>query len=473
MNKLIIFFCCLFFSTNDKTQKADSLPIQKNMIHKVDTANVDSFSEERIYNAQVLERFFQKLKGNESNKDQKISIVHIGDSHIQGDLMTNEIRKNLQQKFGNAGRGLVFPYQLAKTNGSYNERFYSNRSWESYRNIHPFKSVPVGLSGIGLWRDNGGFAVELNIKDPAYKFNSIHIITPQNQNMFDLATSSQTKTIQSTERKIITHKIKKGEAISTIADKYNISVAEIKRENHLKSNNIRAGRTLKILTNETKPKNITSSEFVSLDLQSDSFSHYYHSEKALSKIFLVPNKEASKYELNGLVLENDAPGILYSGIGVNGAKYSDYNKYPLFFEQLKALHPDLLVFSLGTNESYDHMEASAYIKEIREFIKNIKNQNGDVSIIIMTPPPSLLKARRPNTYIRDYAKSIIEIAKTDGFAVWDLYDEFGGMEGIRNLKSSGLIGPDWVHYSKKGYEKQGNLFTEAFIKAYDNFKLKN
>ena len=472
MNKLIIFFCCLFFSANDKTQKIHSQPITKQMISKVDSTTIEPFSDNQIYNANVLENFFLKLEESERYNNQKISIVHIGDSHIQGDLMTNEIRKNLQQKFGNAGRGFVFPYQLAKTNGSYNERFYSNRTWESYRNIHPFKNVPVGLSGIALWRGNGGFAVELNIKDAAYKFNSIYVITPQNQKMFDLALSSQTKITQTTERKIINHKIKKGEAISTIADKYNISVADIKRENHLKSNSIRAGRTLKILTNETRPKNITSSEFVPLDIESDSFSHSYHSDKPLDKIYLIPNKNEDKFELNGIVLEKDAPGLIYSSIGVNGAKFSDYNKYPLFFEQLKALHPDLLVFSLGTNESYDHMEADAYIKELRLFIKNIKEQNSKVSIIVMTPPPSLLKARKPNTYIRDYAKSIKEIALTDGFAVWDLYTEFGGMDGIRNLKASGLIGPDWVHYSKNGYEKQGNLFTKAFLKAYDNFKLK-
>ena len=473
MNRLIVFFCCLFFSTNDKIPQTNIAPIKHNMIHKVDTAAVDSFSGDRIYNAEVLQTFFSKLKTNESQNSQKINIVHIGDSHIQSDLMSNEIRKNLQQKFGNAGRGLVFPYQLAKTNGSYNERFRSNRVWESYRNIHPFRSVPVGLSGIALWRDNGGFAVELNVKDAAYKFNTIKIITPQNQNMFDLAIASQTKTIQSTERRVITHKIKKGEAISTIADKYNVSIADIKSENRLKSNNIRAGRTLKIRTNETRPRNITSSEFVPLNLESDSFTHYYNSEKALDRIFLIPNKGSSKYELNGIVLEKDAQGLIYSSIGVNGAKFSDYNKYPLFFQQLKVLHSDLVIVSLGTNESYDHMEAADYIKELRDFIKNVKEQNGDVSILVMTPPPSLLKARRPNVYIRDYAKSILEVAKTDGFAVWDLYNEFGGMDGIRTLKSTGLIGPDYVHYSKKGYEKQGNLFTTAFLKAYDNFKLKN
>jgi LysM repeat protein len=472
MNKLIIFFCCLFFSTNDKAEKSVSPSIPKSMISKIDSTAVESYIGNHIHNAKVLESFFKKLKENESDNKQKINIVHIGDSHIQSDLMTNKIRKILQQQFGNAGRGLVFPYQLAKTNGSYNERFHSNRSWETYRNIYPVKNRPIGLTGIGLWRDNGDFAVQLDVKDPSYKFNSIHIITPQNQNMFDLAISSHTSIIESTERKVITHKIKKGEAISVIADKYNISVADIKRENHLKSNNIRAGRTLRILTNETKPKNIKSSEFVPLNLESDSFSHYYKSEKSLDKIYLIPNKSASEFELNGLVLEKDNPGITYSGIGVNGAKFSDYNKYPLFFEQLKALHPDLLIFSLGTNESYENLGVTGYIKELQEFIKNLKEQNINVPILVMTPPPSLHRRKKPNVYIKDYAERIINVAEKDDFAVWDLYDEFGGMTGIRKLRSEGLIGPDFVHYSKKGYEKQAKLFTEAFLKAYDNFKSK-
>lgn len=471
INKLIFFVCCLFFATNEKTPKTDAHPTPKSMIQKADTATIDAPSDGQIYNANALADFFQKLEKNEEKKNQKINIVHIGDSHIQGDLMTNEVRKKLQQKFGNAGRGLVFPYQLARTNGSYNERFKSNRTWESYRNIYPVKGNPVGLSGIGLWRDSGGFVMEMNVKDPAYKFNTIKIITPQNQNMFDLAISSKINSIQTTEPKIITHKIKKGEVLGTIADKYNVSISEIKRDNHLKSNNIRAGRTLKITTKETRQKTISMSEFVPLKVESDTYSHFYNSQNALSRIFLIPNKEAKDYELNGIVLEKDASGVIYSGIGVNGAKYSDYNKYPLFFEQLKSLHPDLLVFSLGTNESYDHLDAEKYISELREFISNIRAQKIDAPIIVMTPPPSLLR-RKPNHFIDNYARQIINIAQKDGFAVWDLYSEFGGMSGVKQLKVQGLIGADWVHYSKKGYEKQGNLFTQAFLRSYDNFKLK-
>jgi lysophospholipase L1-like esterase len=118
------------------------------------------------------------------------------------------------------------------------------------------------------------------------------------------------------------------------------------------------------------------------------------------------------------------------------------------------------------------MEAAAYLTELRAFIGHIRAQHITVPILVMTPPPSLLKNRKPNVYVQDYAKSIIEISKSEDFAVWDLYQEFGGLEGIQNLKTTGLIGPDWVHYSKKGYEKQGDLFSQAFLKAYDNFKLK-
>ena len=91
MNKLIIFFCCLFLSANNKVQKTAPLPITKPMSSKIDTTTVDSFSDDKIYNAKALESIFKKLNENDSQRSQKINMVHIGDSHIQGDLMTNEL----------------------------------------------------------------------------------------------------------------------------------------------------------------------------------------------------------------------------------------------------------------------------------------------------------------------------------------------------------------------------------------------
>lgn len=59
-----------------------------------------------IINDSTLQTFFAKLQSGQ----QTVNIVHIGDSHIQGNMLTAEVRRLLQEKFGNAGRGLVFPY---------------------------------------------------------------------------------------------------------------------------------------------------------------------------------------------------------------------------------------------------------------------------------------------------------------------------------------------------------------------------
>ena len=465
----LLTFALLCFNCQGQT---DSLSLEVDSV-SVDTTDVAVIPENHLYNAKILKPFFTKLEKLQTTKSGKINIVHIGDSHIQADLMTNPVRKKLQEEFGNAGRGFIFPYSLARTNGSYNERFSSNRSWESYRNIYPDKGNPVGLSGIGLWTKNKDFAVEINVKDSSYDFNRIKVITPKNQNLFDFATSSRTIVMESTVPKKITHKIKRGEAISIIADKYNVSVAQLKKANNLRSNNIQAGKTLKIPTGEMQAKSISRSEFIPKEIQSDKLTHFYISETPLNKIYLIPNEGVSDFALNGLVLENNNAGITYSSIGVNGAKFSDYNKYPLFFEQLKALQPDMIVLSLGTNETFDKMISSEYMVQLQQFVENMKSQGIVIPIIVSTPPPSLFKRKFPNTFAADYAENIIKTAEEKGFAVWDLYSQLGGLYGVNRLAAKGFMASDRVHYSKAGYEKQGNLLSEAILKAYSNFKSGN
>lgn len=468
LNKLCFVLLYLFFTGPAAAQVVDSTEVV------LDTLMVEEpvvYGENAIANQKALQKFFDKLYQLETTKTGKVNIVHIGDSHIQADLFTGVIRKALQDKFGNAGLGFSFPYNLAKTNGSYYVRYSSNESWNSYRNIYPVNGAPVGLSGIGLTTRTKDFAIEINVKDPAYEFNTLKIVTPQKQNLFDVATSSKTIVLESNVPKKINHKIKKGEAISIIADKYNVSVAEIKRANGLKNNNIRAGKVLRIPTNEMQKKSIKRSEFIPLSLTEEANAFSYTSEEAIKKIYLLPNKKASQFALNGLVFGKNMPGVIYSSIGVNGAKFSDYNKYPLFFEQVPVLQPDLLVVSLGTNETFDKMEMPAYMSQLNQFIENVRQKNPDVEILVMTPPPSLLYRRSLNTYAADYAKEINVQAEMRNHASWDLFSIFGGLYGVNKNYRQGLMAGDKVHYSKAGYEKQGTLFTEALLQAYESYKL--
>ena len=468
MNKVLFIVAFLLFFSKCQSQEIDSSYVE------IDSVSVDSIAvmntEIALINPDALICFYEKLAQlNASDKKDKINFVHIGDSHIQADLMTNVVRERLQSAYGNAGRGLVFPYNLAKTNGPWDVRFSSNGSFNSFRNVKPLSNENIGLTGILLQTKREDFAIELNAKEQDNYFTKIKILTPNNVGSFDLATAKKTIVFESQVLKTITHKIKSGDVLGSIADKYNISLTALKRANGLKSNNIRAGKTLKIPTNEKQNRSISRSEFIPLEIQKDAFSHYYKSENLLDKIYLIPNKDENTFELNGIVLENNDKGILYHNSGVNGAKFSDYNKYPLFFEQLKALNPDVLVLSFGTNESFDHMNSDAFIAQLDLFISNARKQNPFVEIMVATPPPSLFKRKYPNTFVADYSKKIIELAFSRRVAVWDLYSDLGGLYGINQNAKAGLIGGDRVHYTKAGYEKQGNLLAKAIMEAYQNY----
>ncbi|NMH29419.1 GDSL-type esterase/lipase family protein [Flavobacterium silvaticum] len=467
MNKLCLSLLLLCFvpmmgQTDTTLVAVDSV--------SVDTTAVEVLPANRIQFADNISSFYEKLAQLEASKNTKVNIVHIGDSHIQADLMTDKVRKVLQSHFGNAGRGFVFPHRLAGTNGSSDYKFTSNANWNGYRNINTPNGNPVGLSGNALTTKARDFVIEFDAKTDINAFNTVKVVTPDNKNLFDIAVAKRTIVLESTVPKKITHRIKNGEVLGSIAEKYNVSISAIKKANGLKNDRIRAGKTLKIPTNQMEAKKVERSEFIPLVMEAAPDFHFYHSDPALDKIYLLPATGASDFALSGLVLENDLPGLIYHSIGVNGAKFSDYSKYPAFFEELKALQPDLVVLSLGTNESFDKMSAADYMIQLQSFLQSVKSQLPQAVFLISTPPPSLFRRRYANTFAEDYAKKIIEMAATSGYAVWDLYDLFGGSKGVMRNAARGIIGGDRVHYTHKGYDKQGTLLSEAILNGYNDYK---
>ncbi|MGG7035521.1 MAG: GDSL-type esterase/lipase family protein [Flavobacterium sp.] len=462
-SKIYLFLVIFLFGFSLHAQETDSLLVETDSVDVV-------IPENGILNPNAMSTFLNKLADLEKTNSGKINIVHIGDSHIQADLLTDRIRTNLQNTFGNGGRGFVFPHKLARTNGSWDVRFISDVNWDNHKIVSTDYSSFLGLSGIALTTTAENFNIELSVKDSFDFFNTIKIITPENENSFAVATSKIATSVVVKISKKKTHKIKGGEVLSVIAAKYDVSVANLKKANGLKSENIRAGKILKIPSDEKQSVSKKTFSFQPLPMISDENYHYYSSDKSLNQIYLVPTQKTGKYALNGLVLENNNSGIVYHNIGINGCQLSHYNKYPLFFEQLKALKPDLVVVSLGTNESFSRLSSAEYMKQLNVFLQNIKTQNPNVEFLISTPPPSLFSRKIPNVFVADYANSIIENASKMNYSVWDLYSQMGGFANIKRNFNAGIIGSDRVHYTKSGYEKQGDLLSKAIIKTLDNYK---
>lgn len=360
-------------------------------------------NEREIKNDTVLWSFFDKIKSNQQQNDRVITIVHIGDSHLQAGILPEEIRNRLQQEFGNSGYGFTFPYLLAKTNGTDLIEYKSNIDWLSQRIVFENLGFPVGLSGIAFFTDRSDFYLNLKVKDPKYEFNQIRIFSPDNPSGFRI---SQTQ-------------------------------------------------------NENQP-----------ELKSDSFQTIAKFKDEITAVSLIPDGNNSQYALNGLILENGKPGILYHSIGVNGAKFTDYNKYPLFFDQLAELKPDLIIISLGTNTAFDKADYSVldFENHINEFFINLKSRNIDAPMLVTTPPPALRPKSEQNPKVPEFGDDLIRRSEQLNYAVWDLYRFLGGYENSQRLISEELWSEDRIHFSEKGYKQQGAALADAIINSYREFQ---
>ena len=63
----------------------------------------------------IFDRMAQ-LQDTAHNEPNIISIVHLGDSHVQAGYFSEALRLALQERWGNAGRGLIAPLRICKTN---------------------------------------------------------------------------------------------------------------------------------------------------------------------------------------------------------------------------------------------------------------------------------------------------------------------------------------------------------------------
>ena len=100
----------------------------------------------------------------------------------------------------------------------------------------------------------------LDIYVPKSKYNFYAKINELNRNEKSKLISTKNVLKPEVEKRWFTHKVRKNETLSTIADKYNISIVAIKKWNNLKNNTIKVGKVLKLFANQPVTSYYTESK---------------------------------------------------------------------------------------------------------------------------------------------------------------------------------------------------------------------
>ncbi|MCL1967369.1 MAG: GDSL-type esterase/lipase family protein [Fibromonadales bacterium] len=384
------------------------LPEYKTINHNLNTIQTP------VKNSMLFNMFFQKLDTLVEAGKGRISILHIGASHVQAGVLSDRIRHNLDIFNGDfkTPRGLIFPYSVAKTNNPFSYKVTYSGEWSRVRNVQNNREKPLGMTGIAVYTDDS--AAQINVS-----FNS-----------------SEARRWEFTQLRLLGY----------VEDGSNSVIPIIRRNNDTIVGRIdTASKTY--LFDFPKPEDSFSMSFI----QKDSIPH--------------------TFVVRGFILEKETPGIVYNAIGVNGASVSSYIDCEDFEKELHLLKPDMVVFEIGINDAASqHFKKELFYKNYSLLIGKIKRVSPDCTFIFITNNDSFKRISRRRYRVNQNGaiarKVFFQLAAENQGGVWDLFSLMGGLGSMQQWQALGLAKTDKVHFTNDGYQLVGDMFYNAFAKYY-------
>lgn len=407
-----VFIISIFIVTGICSAKGQGIFKPIDQYHFI---NIDS--NKIIYpdNYNTLELFFRKLDKLIFFGKGQVNIVHIGGSHIQADIISHRFRTNLLsiQPGLVSGRGLIFPYSIAKTNNPWNYKTSFTGKWTAVRNVQKDLKTKLGVTGIAVLTSDSTaeFSVEMRKSVlPDFNFNTIKILCSGNSSEIEPVLIYKDMKISKTE----------------YDSAMNMYVFRL-------------------------PVRISSFTV--------GFKGFRNSGQSIG--------------INGILLEDDKPGIIYHSIGVNGASVPSYLKCENFKRDLSLLHPDLIIFAIGINDaSSSTFSPSAFESNYTSLIRSARETNPFAALLFSVNNDTFRKSGRRyeindnNSLAREV---FFKLAVDHKGAIWDLYTIMGGRGSIAKWEEAGLAKTDKIHFTTAGYELLGDLLFNAFWDAYSDY----
>ena len=365
----------------------------------------------------AMERFFDKLDSVLFLGQGNVSIMHIGGSHVQAGVFTQQFRDDL---LGIApdligGQYFVFPFTAGGTNNPSHYRVNSTGSWDYCRNaVRKETDKRMGLAGAAITTGDAEASVSIVSRErrvtalsPRFEFNKVTLLG-----------FSETEDVTP----VIGYK----------------------------------GKTLKGTHNDR------------LD------TYTFQLPAFTDSICIFFEAMPGEFTLTGVLLENGMPGISVHGVGVNGASLPSYLRCDDFERDLKLIRPDLVIFGIGINDAAEKdFNTNYFMRNYSELIHIIKRVNPDCALIFVTNNDSYkrVKVKRKTRYEVNpngllVEQAFMELGKKHNAAVWDQFDVMGGLYSMRNWENAGLAQADKIHFTSDGYKLIGDLLYNALISSY-------
>ena len=453
-----------------------------------------------------FEPFFKKLDTLVFENRGKVRILHIGGSHLQADVISGRIREHLVKEYpgASAGRGFVFPYSAARTNTPASYASYYKGIWDKNKNVQHEITKPLGLLGIAISTRDPRAEITLLLDkyntEPIWGETSFRVFGYSDSNdvepvlridsmdVFGTFDSTSQSYVFTSPRPIDTIQIafrwadttKQAEVAAFITDSlFKDSVA---RADSL----ARVADSLRMDSLGITPPPAFSqqaSQVAAADsmfqgdcedvLDTNCLNRDEDLQATLDSAAADTVPPRPHFTLTGILAENNAPGITYTNVGINGAKVSNYFEEvcPLFEKEMSYYKPDLVIFAIGINDAnVDVFNDKIFREDYDKLIQRIRKVSPKTAFIFETNNDSYRKVRKrkyvqhPNGEVA--RKSFFMLADKHKAGVWDKFSIMGGLGSMAKWEKADLAKKDKVHFKTAGYQLLGDMFYKALIQAY-------
>ncbi|MBQ6955598.1 MAG: hypothetical protein IJP80_03180 [Bacteroidales bacterium] len=371
-----------------------------------------------------MRRFSAKWHRVLSSGEGNVVIMQIGASHVQGGTFPHQIRRNLllgarrslqgsevEGTFPFASRGFVFPYSAAvKCNNPFDYKVSRSHPLALTRNVYKEPLERLGLPGIAVTAADSVAEIGLTLTDS------------------DLAFATNKVTLLGDSRGGVVPCIAPGESDSLLLpDSVNLALRR----------------------------------------------YHYHLPSAVDSLrVIIPCDSGESFALTGVLFENHLPGITYHSIGVNGASVSDYlTKCPYFTADLRLAKPDLVIFGIGINDAAGpNYDSAVFRQRYLQLVDSVRSVSPDCAFIFITNNDSYRRVKRKYNVNHNgplVREAFMRIAAESGGMVWDQFSIMGGLNSMKLWTGNDLGQRDRIHFTRRGYQLLGNLFSNAFFHALE------
>jgi len=379
----------------------------------------------------ALNSFFKHLKKSSKSGD-RIRIIHFGDSQIEGDRITGYVRNKLQNQFGGNGPGIL-PALNYVPNMSFN--YETSANWVRHpifgRRDSLLKHKKYGSTG--TFCRFAPFYSEPDSNDVLDIHEATLAFSPNSKSYRKFRSYSQCRLFYGNNKQPVSIQVfNDGELIKT--------------DSLLPNNNV---NVLK-LNFDTTPKRLE---------------------------FKFRGKDSP--DIYGVALDAHS-GIAMDNIPMRGSGGTIFNKMnrKSMQEMYSHLNVRLLILQYGGN-IVPHVKSKKscenYGRWFKSQIKTLKGLCPKASIIVIGPSDMSHKVKtnyETYPFVSDVRDALKSAAFEMGCAYWDLYEVMGGKNAMPSWVNASppLAAPDYIHFSRRGAKKMAELFYNALIQDYNNFK---